>query len=213
MKLVCFHGLGQNQKSWEKVIAKSNLQDCSAYPDLYELIRDKPSDCRNLYESLWEYCDQLDDDLILCGLSLGAVLALNCSIDHPEKIKGLVLIAPQFRMPKALLKFQNAVFRLMPTSSFHSSGMDKKEMIRLCSSMAELDFTESLNCISCPVLVLCGSQDKANQKAAEKLSEILMNASYQKIENSGHEVNLDQPESLSAALGKFWEKIRIEDKG
>ncbi len=212
MKLVCFHGLGQSRKSWEKVIGKSNLQSCSVCPDLYEMIRDRQADYQNLYTAAGIYCSQLDDDLILCGLSLGAVLALNYAIDHPEKIRGLVLIAPQFRMPKILLKFQNAVFRLMPASFFQSSGLRKNEMIYLCSSMAELEFTESLNRISCPVLILCGSQDKANQKAAERLAEILDHSTYKVIEKSGHEVNMDNPESLSALLDEFYKKILIEEK-
>lgn len=212
MKLVCFHGLGQSRKSWEKVIGKSNLQSCSVSPDLYEMIRDRQADYQNLYTAAGIYCSQLDDDLILCGLSLGAVLALNYAIDHPEKIRGLVLIAPQFRMPKILLKFQNAVFRLMPASFFQSSGLRKNEMIYLCSSMAELEFTESLNRISCPVLILCGSQDKANQKAAERLAEILDHSTYKVIEKSGHEVNMDNPESLSALLDEFYKKILIEEK-
>ena len=34
--------------------------------------------------------------LNLCGLSLGAVLALNYAIDFPKKVNSLILIAPQY---------------------------------------------------------------------------------------------------------------------
>lgn len=50
--------------------------------------------------------------------SLGAVLTLNYAIDHPDKVKALVLIAAQYKMPKKLLKVQNMLFHLMPNSAF-----------------------------------------------------------------------------------------------
>ena len=39
--------------------------------------------------------DEIEEDICLCGLSLGGVLALNYAIEHPGKIKVLVLIARQ----------------------------------------------------------------------------------------------------------------------
>ena len=44
-------------------------------------------------------CFESLTDICLCGLSLGGVLALNYAIEHPEKIKGMVLIATQYKMP------------------------------------------------------------------------------------------------------------------
>ena len=48
-------------------------------------------------------CDKENEEIVLCGLSLGAVLTLNYAIDHPDKVKALVLIAAQYKMPKKLL--------------------------------------------------------------------------------------------------------------
>lgn len=53
-----------------------------------------------LYTAFSEECDKENDEIVLCGLSLGAVLALNYAIDHPDKVKALVLIAAQYKMPK-----------------------------------------------------------------------------------------------------------------
>ena len=93
------------------------------------------------------------EPLNLCGLSLGAVLALNYAIDFPQRVKSLILIAPQYDMPKFLLKVQNVLFKFMPESQFKDIGLTKKDFITLTNSMADMDFTSGLENVSCPVLV------------------------------------------------------------
>ena len=56
-----------------------------------------------------------------------AVLALNYAIDHPDKVKALVLIAAQYKMPRKLLKVQNMLFHLMPNSAFKKMGFKKAD--------------------------------------------------------------------------------------
>ena len=127
-------------------------------------------------------------------------MALNYAIDHPERVKALVLIAPQYKMPRTLLKLQNILFRFMSKSAFSQTGFQKADFIRLCRSMAELDFSRSLRKVTCPTLILCGEHDRANQKAARMLAGLLKNAQFQQIPNVGHEVNVDAPEALAKAL-------------
>ena len=38
---------------------------------------------------------------------------------------------------------------------------------------AELDFSDSLNKVSCPVLIVCGEKDKANIESPEELAIVL----------------------------------------
>lgn len=57
-----------------------------------------------------------------------AVLALNYAIDHPDKVKALVLIAAQYKMPRKLLKVQNMLFHLMPNSAFDKMGFKKADV-------------------------------------------------------------------------------------
>ena len=150
-----------------------------------------------LYSGFSGYLDELDQPLFLCGLSLGAVLALNYAADRPGSVRGLALAAPQFRMPKALLGFQGAVFRLMPEKSFAGSGLTKKQMISLTGDMARLDFTPSLARIECPVSIACGERDKANISAARELESILPQARLTVIRGAGHEINSEAPEETA----------------
>ena len=105
-------------------------------------------------------------------------MALNYAIDHPDKVKALVLIAAQYKMPKELLKVQNMLFHLMPNSAFNKMGFKKADVISLCGTMAELDFSDSLHKVSCPVLIVCGEKDKANKKTSKELCHYLNNSYF-----------------------------------
>ena len=128
------------------------------------------------------------------------MLALNYAIDFPQKVSSLILIAPQYNMPKFLLKVQNVLFKFMPESQFKDIGFKKKDFITLTNSMADMDFTSSLNKVNCPVVVICGEKDTVNKKAAIKLVSELPNAKFSTIDNSGHEVNVDNPQGLANAM-------------
>lgn len=202
MKYIYLHGLGQTSDSWNRVLGYRNTSTDSICPDLAKLVHGREANYPDLYAAFSALCDTIEDDLTLCGLSLGGVLALNYTIDHPEKVKSLILIATPYKMPKQLLQLQNILFRFMPKSAFSQTGFQKADFIRLCRSMAELDFSRSLRKVTCPVLVLCGEHDRANQKAARMLAGLLKNAAFQQIPNAGHEVNTDAPERLAEILKK-----------
>ena len=143
MKYLYLHGLGQNAGSWNKVIEATEVLDHSVCLDLSEMVKGKAVTYSTLYSAFVELCDAENEEIILCGLSLGGVLALNYAIDYPQKVKALVLIAAQYKMPKRLLKLQNALFRFMPQSMFQQTGFGKLDFISLCDSMVELDFSGS----------------------------------------------------------------------
>lgn len=203
MKYILLHGMGQSASSWDKTISFLPSEAETVCPDLSEFFTE--GDCRysKMYAAFCDYCGSFSEPLNLCGLSLGAVLALNYAVDFPQKISSLVLIAPQYDMPKFLLKVQNVLFRFMPESKFKDIGLKKNDFITLTNSMADIDFTSGLDKVDCPVLVLCGDKDNVNKKAAKRLAEMLPNAKFGAIEKSGHEVNVDNPRGLAKALTEF----------
>lgn len=207
MKYIYLHGLGQTPDSWNRVLGYRNTSTDSICPDLAKLMPDGNADYSSLYTAFSNLCNTINDELVLCGLSLGGVLALNYTIDHPEKVKSLILIATPYKMPKQLLRLQNILFRFMPKSAFSQTGFQKADFIRLCHSMAELDFSRSLRKVTCPTLILCGEHDRANQKAARMLACLLKNAQFQLVPGAGHEVNVDAPERLAKIL-KMWKDAR-----
>lgn len=205
MKTILVHGLGQSSKDWDTVRNKLVERGISsAAPDLFSLAKGRELSYAALYQAFSEVCGSFEERLNLCGLSLGGLLALNYAIKHPEKVNSLVLIGTPFRIPKGLLKFQNVVFRFMPKTAFRNMGVSKKDFIRLSKSMANLDFMEAAADLDCPALVLCGAKDKVNIESAKRYHEAMKNSGLVIVEDSGHEVNKDNPDELVRVLREFW---------
>ena len=172
MKYLYLHGLGQKPDSWDRVIKETTVSDRSASLSLAEMLEGKAATYKELYTAFSEECNKENDEIVLCGLSLGAVLALNYAIDHPNKVKALVLIAAQYKMPEKLLKFQNMLFRFMPNTMFKQFGLKKADVISLCGTMTELDFRDSLCKVSCPALIVCGKRTTQTKKPQRNLPVI-----------------------------------------
>ncbi|MBD5113304.1 MAG: alpha/beta hydrolase [Ruminococcaceae bacterium] len=202
MRNVLVHGLGQNSSSWDKVREYLGFDCCC--PNLSEPIAGKTVNYSNLYEGFVKYCGGFPERLNICGLSLGGILALNYAVDFPDRVSSLVLVGTQYRMPKALLKFQNLIFRFMPNSSFKDIGFGKTDFIGLSKSMMDLNFSEELEKITCPTMVIVGAKDKPNRKAAVEMTDKIRGCELKVINGAGHEVNVDSPQELADLLSGFW---------
>ena len=218
MQYIFVHGLGQDSLSWRKTAALMAGQINAQLPDLSECLNginsgstnsgnNKEMTYENLYHAFSEYCNATPEPINLCGLSLGGVLALNYTIDYPEKVHSLILIGTQYKIPKTLLKIQNIVFQLMPEFAFKNMGFKKKDVIKLTKSMVDLDFSENLTNIACPVLIMCGDKDKANKNAARHLSENIPGAEFQLVDKANHEVNISNPQLLASKIKNFYNEI------
>ena len=208
MKKIYIHGLGQTSKSWDIVFSHLGTSGDNVCSNLAELVHDKEVTYNTLYTAFAMLCNAMEEPISLCSLSFGRVLALNYAIEYPEKVKSLVLIAAQYKMPKKLLKFQNILFRLMPNSMFQEMGFGKKDFLRLCSTMMDLDFSDLLSKISCPSLIICGEKDKVNRGASTELAGILPNAELCILEGAGHEVNVEAPQKLAEILQIFYNRVK-----
>ena len=205
MNYILLHGLGQTSSSWDETIQTLN-EDWNIFcPGLSDWILGKQPCYDTLYKIFENYCEQFDDTLCLVGLSLGGILAMQYSIEHPEKVKSLVLIGTQYKMPKRLLKLQNVLFHLMPDSEFSKMGFQKSDFISLCKSMIDLDFSHHLKDIRCKVLVVCGEKDRANRSASLQLAELIPDAEFITILGAGHEVNIDCSFQLGEKLNNFFQ--------
>lgn len=92
----------------------------------------------------------------------------------------------------------------MPSQTFEKMGVGKKEFISLTNSMSNLNIEKDLNAIICKTLILCGIKDKQNMKSAKLLNQHINDSSLQIVENSSHEVNVDNPNKLAKIIHLFW---------
>lgn len=200
---IFLHGLGQTAASWDKVFTVLRIQDhiCS---DLFSMLKGQNMNYPNLFRWFEKSCNEYHGKVNICGISLGAILALNYAIEHLQKVQSLILIAPQFKMPKGILYIQNIVFHFMPEIKFLEMGISKKDALSLVKSMLRLDFRAELSRLTCPVMIVCGERDKANRKAAIGMNNKMLNAKLFWVAQAGHEVNIEAPEELANLIEKFW---------
>ena len=98
-------------------------------------------------------------------------------------------------------------FKLLPQSIFDNMAFNKKDTFILGKSMKKLDFSNKVQKIKCPTLIVCGEKDSANIKSAYYLSENIKNAKLKIIENTGHVVNEEKPQILAKVLEQFYKEF------
>ncbi len=209
MKNILIHGLGQDEKAWDKVIKELSDDVKVLSPNLFGLIKEKKMNYENLYNVFSDYCNNKKEKLNLCGLSLGGILAIDYAKQYPEKVNSLIIIGTPYDIPKKLFKLQNIIFKVIPKKTFTKIGCDKKSFIELVNSMADLDIKSNLDKIECKTLILCGENDKVNLESSRLLYEHINNSELEIIENSMHEVNIDNPKELSDIICRFWKDDEI----
>lgn len=208
MKNILIHGLGQDEKAWNKVVEELNDIKVNC-PNLFSLVKSEKMNYKNLYKAFSAYCNNKEEKLNLCGLSLGGILVLDYAKQYPEKVNSLIIIGTPYEIPKKLFKLQNIVFKFMPKSTFTKMGCEKKSFIELVNSMADLDIKSNLDKIECKTLILCGENDKSNLESSRLLYEHIEDSELEIIENSSHEANIDNPKELAKIICKFWEETEI----
>lgn len=206
MKTIILHGLGQTPRDWEEVLRRLPFSDVEC-PALFSLSPGCVTYPRILAE-LEKQCAEETERVCLCGLSMGAVLALEHTIRHGETVDSLILIGAQYQVPDLLIGFQNLIFHCMPDKAFSGMGLSKHDTIRLARSMRGLNLSKSLYQIRCPVTIVCGEKDHANLRASKRLKKLLPQAELQIIPGAGHEINKDAPEAAAAVLAR---SLRKED--
>lgn len=201
---ILVHGSGHKATSWNKTISYMAANEDIICPNLSTILEGKEASYENLYSSFVKYCNEIDGQIHLCGLSLGGILALNFALDFPQKVKTLVLIGTPYKVPKVAFSFQNMIFRFLPKSIFETMAFDKKDTFALGNTMKNLDFSNSVKSIKCPTLILCGKKDSANIKSAHYLAENIRSAELKIIEDTGHVVNEENPKVLAELLDEYY---------
>ncbi len=201
---ILVHGLGQTDKSWDRVKGILNQDNINVEtPNLFKIAKNYQLTYENLFTAFVDYCNSFSDKLNLVGLSLGGILAIDYATLHPEKVNSIIICAVPYEIPKKLFKIQNFIFKFMPKRTFDNIGISKENFIQLTNSMAELNIEEKISKLKCPTIVVCGEKDSATIEGAKKLNEYIKNSELKIIKNAGHELNIDAPDKFAEIIKEF----------
>lgn len=204
MKVIFLHGLGQDERSWKEV--QEALADVPT--ESLALFQRGNESYQDIRQATLQHLQVQNQPFILVGLSLGGLLALDLADQALLHLKGLILSGTQYNLADNFLyRLQIFVFKLMPKSIFTKQGADKSQMIRILTELRKVNLTDKVKKIKLPSLLVCGSKDKPNLKAAYKLNKLLKNSQLCIIEKGGHTLNSKAPGTFAQIIEKFLHKF------
>ncbi|MFL7813904.1 MAG: alpha/beta fold hydrolase [Anaerolineales bacterium] len=229
--LALIHGAGGHRLSWPSGLRR--LSGWRVYaPDLPGHGKSGGPGLQRIAdygETLAGWIHSLDlPKVFLVGHSMGGAIALWLAVQHPELVRGLVLISTGARLPVNLALIEElstpqgalaAVDRILGWS--FNPGTPKPLIEGVRKAMLEtrpsvlagdflacdaVDLRSELAGISLPTLVLVGENDKMTPlKYSEELAVEISGAELQVIRGAGHMLPLEAPERVEEALRMFLE--------
>ncbi|WP_096435294.1 alpha/beta fold hydrolase [Alteribacter populi] len=169
------------------------------------------------------------DKVTLCGLSMGGIISMQTAIEHPARVKGLILIgAPctfRFnRYERLVVPMQRMLSYVMPMRAFAKAqgyyfsrfnpanksfieeavqSLTRKDWSQIWQALTEMDVQDDLKDISCPVLIIQGEQDYMIKHQQRYMAETIPNARWEIIKDANHATNRDNPSAVNALIDDF----------
>jgi 3-oxoadipate enol-lactonase len=243
--LVFINSLGTDFRIWDEVRARLDndvstlvydkrghgLSDIGATPYRIELL------ARDLIALL----DTLSiPRVVLCGLSVGGLIAQGVYAARPDRVAGLVLSNTAHRigteemwnarihairreglagildatMPRWFTadyrKPDNAAYRAYRNMFVRQPA---EGYAATCMALRDADFSALAPAISVPVLCIAGDQDGSTPPAlVRELADLIPGARFAEIAGSGHIPCVERPDAYTALLNDFLARVYMENE-
>jgi len=176
-------------------------------------------------------------DAVICGVSVGGLIAQAVALHHPERVRALVLCdtgakiataeAWQQRIDKVRADGVDALVS-MTMERWFSDGFRARcqadvrgysLMLRqtsapgymgVCAALRDADFRAAVPEIKHPTLVLCGAEDIATPpELGRELAGLISGARFALIEKAAHLPGVEQPAAFAERLRQFLQEVAI----
>ena len=175
--------------------------------------------------------DHLEVDCaVICGLSVGGVIAQGLAAERPDLVRALILCDTgakigmpdlwdqriEMTMTEGLEAMADGVMERWFTEPFRTTdpGMPlwRNMLARTtaggyagtCRALRDTDLMESTSMLRLPCLGICGDQDLATPPdLVRETVGLIPNSAFTLIRDAGHIPCVEQPEALAAAINAF----------
>jgi 3-oxoadipate enol-lactonase len=176
-------------------------------------------------------------DAIICGISVGGMIALGLSAARPDLVAGLVLCntahkigttaAWNLRIAKVantgLSHIWGQIEQAWFTEAYRRANADEVRGIRnmvircpvggyigTCMAIRDTDYTEAARSVSVPTLVVASAQDGSTPPDVVKgMADIIPGAQYHEMPDAAHMTCLEQPTKLAGLIRDFATKHQL----
>lgn len=139
----------------------------------------------------------------ICGIGLGAMIALQLGATHPDRVSHLVLVTRQVALSPLLLSLPAVVVRLLPATAVRRLGAGQPQLLALLDQVRPVDATPLATQVPTRCLVLCGARDRLNRRASESLARALPDAELRLLPTATSTWSSSSPSLLADALTTF----------
>ena len=172
------------------------------------------------------------DRAVVCGISVGGMIALQAALDAPERIGGLVLMDTGHKigtadgwqqridtvMADGLGELADNIILGWLSEAYRARNPGAAQAWRnmvartpashgyagTCAALRDTDLTPRLSEVRQPALVLCGSDDPSTPPALNReLAELLPSARYQEIAQTKHLPCIEKPAEVARLIAQF----------
>ena len=226
--LVLLHGMGTGASAWQPQIdalghvfhvLAPNLPGYGGTPGPFTMEGATEMVAASLRESNGA-------PAFVCGLSLGALVALELARTQPTSVGRMVLCAGFVSLPEELRAPRSASARAV--RGFDAEAFSQQVLPGLVSGVPEphreralreigaltsaavadlmemeFDARDWIEHLKQPALVLCGDRDEVNLPLSRELADRLPNARFEIVPGAGHVANLDAPDAFTDAVTRF----------
>jgi len=234
--LLLLHSLGVSSESWTKVIEPlAETWSVYALDMMGHGDSDKPPRnflIKDYARNVIRFADSLNlGQVILCGNSVGALVALEAAVSYPERVKALTLVGcPAWdsweRMDRLMLSGLNydpegnpilataeqlamSYTQVTPELIDWVNEQRAKAGLWMKKTMIAIglyDVMPKLRLVKCPTLVVFGSEDML-RACEETLLKEISGATYALVPNAGHLPQLDNPQDFIREVKRFLNAI------
>lgn len=175
---------------------------------------------------------------IICGLSVGGLIAQGLYAKRPDLVSALVLCDTAHKIgtteswnsriaaveKDGIASIADGVLKLWFTPEFHEKRSTdligyRNMLVRqplagyagTCAALRDADYTEAAKAISVPTLCVVGDQDGSTPPAlVRSMADLIPGSRFKIIDGAGHIPCIEQPETLTALIQRFVARLPLE---
>ena len=209
MKVVLLHAFPLDERMWEQQLAVLGGHEV-ATPNLYDL---GGSSIDGWAERV---LDEVEDDVVAVGASMGGYVALAMARRAPERIRGLLIAGSRATAdPPDRRAVRDDMIRVVQEEGiegwnreFSPPGPPDRptdELVRGIQALRDRpDATDVVASFAGPLVVVVGDQDDILPvDEARQIAESAPNGKFEVVEGAGHVVSVDAPERFNQILREF----------
>jgi 3-oxoadipate enol-lactonase len=228
--LLFVHAAGSNGNTWRRQLADFADAHSPFAFDFPGHGRSGGTESLKRIETYRDFLAALMDALrlrpgVLIGRSMGGAIAISYALAHPERVRGLVLVATaaHFELPQAMLETWKNVMLGRAQQPFTTEAFSPKtdfavmrdtwmEQVKTdprvryfdLAACNQFDISARLGEIKVPTLIVAGRDDTITPPPqSEGLHAGIRGSKLVVIEDAGHMVSNEKPDEFNSALRGF----------